>query len=221
MRSVRLVILQLAVCWGALAASYLGLGVADRTGGVEVIRVQEGSPAAIAGIQTGDVLLSYNGETIAGGQQVSRLVEDTPVGVHVKIQFSRLGKAHTADIVTASRPVAVNQENWPQFQIPADIPSPLLIWKNNVFGFESETLDGQLAGYFGAPGGLLVRSVETGSPAEISGLRAGDIIVAADDRALSSSRDLSSLLRIAPGKAIRLKIIRDHKRSSLSLTLPD
>ena len=46
----------------------------DEPRGVEVARVEEGSPAEKAGIKPGDVLLSYNGENILGAQQLGRLV---------------------------------------------------------------------------------------------------------------------------------------------------
>src|SRR5436305_4990780 len=77
--------------------SYLGVALADVDAdrlerlklkderGVEVISVEEGSPAWQAGIRTGDVLLAYNGETILGTHQLSRLVHETPENRKVKL----------------------------------------------------------------------------------------------------------------------------------------
>ena len=68
---------------------YLGIALgdidADRAGvlklgderGVEVVQVEDGSPADNYGIRSGDVLLTYNGETILSVQQLGRLVRET------------------------------------------------------------------------------------------------------------------------------------------------
>ncbi len=41
-----------------------------------------------------------------------------------------------------------------------DIPAPMVVWKNMAVGVEFETVDAQLADYFGVKHGLLVRSVD-------------------------------------------------------------
>src|SRR5438270_1714872 len=87
--------------------SYLGVNLvdvdADRIArlklseerGVEVVYVEEGSPANNAGVKRGDVLLSYNGENVLGTQQFIRLVRETPPGRKVRMQLWRDGKAQT------------------------------------------------------------------------------------------------------------------------------
>lgn len=84
-------------------APYLGIGVqdvdADRAKtlklkeprGVEVTRVEADSPAAKAGFKEGDVVMDYNGQAVEGGEQLSRLVRETPVGRQVKIGVWRAG----------------------------------------------------------------------------------------------------------------------------------
>ncbi len=68
------------------ASSYLGVGIMDidaerakalklsQGHGVEVSRVETGSPASKAGIQMGDVLLEFNGQPLDGPQQLGHLV---------------------------------------------------------------------------------------------------------------------------------------------------
>src|SRR5881628_1749587 len=76
----------------AAQTSFLGVAVTDidpdrvsrlkmkEERGIEVTHVAEASPADKAGIQPGDVLLTYNGENILGIQQFVRLVQETPIG---------------------------------------------------------------------------------------------------------------------------------------------
>jgi membrane-associated protease RseP (regulator of RpoE activity) len=77
--------------------SFLGVGVADidadrvkalslkDESGVEVTNVVDGSAAAKAGIQKGDVILDYNGQRVESTSQFIRMVRETPVGRTVKI----------------------------------------------------------------------------------------------------------------------------------------
>src|ERR1700722_4044262 len=83
--------------------SFLGVGIqeinSDRAkqlnlteeAGVEVTYVEANSPAAAAGLKTGDVVVQYNGQRIEGTEQFTRLVLETPEGREVKLQIFRGG----------------------------------------------------------------------------------------------------------------------------------
>ena len=58
-------------------------------------QVDENSPAAKAGIKEGDVVLEYNGQPVEGGEQLSRLVRETPIGRQVKVGVWRNGSMQT------------------------------------------------------------------------------------------------------------------------------
>src|SRR5579884_1912302 len=170
--------------------SYLGLHLLDldadrakalrlpEVRGVEVAAVVEGSPADTGGIRKGDVLISYNGENIVGAQQFVRLVQETPQGRKVKIQLWREGKTQTVAVVTGAPRYGAQAPGWftfnssdpPPFAF-SDVPTPMLVWKNSVFGIECEPVESQLAQYFGVRRGVLIRSVDSGSAAEKAGLR--------------------------------------------------
>lgn len=201
------------------------LKLADESG-VEVVKVEPGSPAESAGIRAGDVLLSYNGEKILGAQQLGRLVSETPQGRKVKIQFWRDGKAQSTTATVAESPwrrvvPGDFDVKMPEIRLQMpDIPDPLLIWKNPALGIEAEPVDDQLAQYFGVKRGVLVRSVEKGSVAEKAGLRAGDVLTAVADRPVTSPREVMSCLRAQrrPGKPISVALVREHKELTLSVT---
>jgi serine protease Do len=215
--------------------SFLGIGLVDldadhakqlnldpERGGAVVTRVQPNTPADKAGIHVGDVLLSYNGEAVLGGYQLTRLVGETPPGRKVSLQYWRDGKMQTLTLITAHRPAAESHEPIPQFfrsGMPVDIPAPLLVWRNTVLGVECESLNSQLAGFFAVQHGILIRFVEKSSPADAAGLRAGDVIIAAGERQISNPRDLSSALQNQTGtnNEVRISLLRDHKRISVDV----
>ena len=221
-------------------ASYLGIRIVDidpdrakkanlgDERGVEVAAVENPSPAATAGIKSGDILLSYNGENILGAQQFIRLVGETPQGRKVKIQLWRDGKVQTVGVTTAAPPIREFPvpANFTRFDIPEfrnfalmDVPDPVLVWRNQVLGMECEPLSPQLAQYFGVKSGVLVRSVQRGSPAEVAGLKAGDVISAIGGRPLSTARDVGSYFRShhSGSEATSLTVTRDHKQLSLNV----
>ncbi len=221
--------------------SYLGVKLADIDAdraktlkladerGVEVKNVQEGSPAETAGIRAEDVILTYNGENVLGAQQFVRLVQETPQARKIKIQLWRDGKTQTVTVITGAPPARyfsspstfVGLPMMPEMQYfsTTDIPSPLLVWKNLTLGIEFEHVDSQLAQYFGVTGGVLIRSVDKGSPGEKAGLKSGDVIVSVGHKNLQTARDLTAYLR-QPGSSVPVSLMRDHKRMDLTIALP-
>ena len=86
-----------------------------------------------------------------------------------------------------------------------------------------EDLTPQLGEFFGAKNGegVLVRSVERGSPAETAGLKAGDVIVKVGTDRISNSSEWRRLMRQRRSGAIPLTILRDRHEQTLSLKLPE
>src|SRR5512134_107021 len=66
------------------------LKLAEERGAV-VRRVEEGSPAAKAGLLKDDVILKFQGEDVRSATQLSRLVRETPAGRSVSLEVSRGG----------------------------------------------------------------------------------------------------------------------------------
>lgn len=95
--------------------SFLGVGVADINAerakalklkeerGVEITRVEDDSPAAKAGLKTGDVVLEYNGQRVEGTEQFVRMVRETPVGRQARLLVSRDGSTQTLTATIAER----------------------------------------------------------------------------------------------------------------------
>jgi serine protease Do len=68
------------------------------TAGAVVTEVAKESAAAKAGIKTGDVVTSFDGERVRSARQLSRLVEETPAGRPVKVALQRAGAPVTVEV---------------------------------------------------------------------------------------------------------------------------
>lgn len=222
--------------------SYLGVGGRDvdaerkkvlglkEERGAEITSVLEDTPAAKAGLKIGDVVLDYGGQRVESMEQFIRMVRETPAGREVKIGVSRSGAITS---VTAKLESGRNQMERtiriapvPNVSIRGmtmDSPRTLMYWKSGSLGVEAESLDNQLAEFFGVKEGVLVRSVGKGSAAEKAGVKAGDVIVKVDDTKVSSPREVTSAVGNArnASKTLSLSVVREKKESILKVTFED
>ncbi len=115
------------------------------------------------------------------------------------------------------------------FAIPVDAVKnvlPQLIATGHVsrgrLGVLVQPMDEDLARAFGQdhPHGALVQQVESGSPAEKAGLKAGDVIVAVDGQDVAHSEDLPrTIAPHKPGSHVRLTVARDKQSRDVEVTL--
>jgi len=220
------------------SGSYLGIGIqevdSDRAkalklreeAGVEITRIEKDSPAEKAGLMTGDVVLTYNGQRVEGMEQFTRMVRETPVGRDVKLDIWRNAApmSVTAKIATRSGRTVFGDGNFtfnfPEPFIP-DVPRNLMTWRTALLGIDAEALDGQLATYFGIKEGVLVRSVVAGSAAEKAGIKAGDVITRVDGSDVRTPTDLSTRLRGLRGKSVDVVVTREHREMTLNVMIAD
>ena len=81
-----------------------GLNLPSGQRGVVILRVLEGSPAALAGLAVGDVIVSINGAGITTPADVQSRVETSEIGKVLPIQVSRKGKTETIAVKPAMLP---------------------------------------------------------------------------------------------------------------------
>ena len=87
-------------------------------------------------------------------------------------------------------------------------------------GINGENLNGQLGTYFGAPDGegVLVREVQSGSPAEKAGLKAGDVITkVAGDRVKTLGELQSKLREKREDKTVQITVMRRGSETSITV----
>jgi membrane-associated protease RseP (regulator of RpoE activity) len=109
----------------------------------------------------------------------------------------------------------------PEFDIPA---FDVVVHSSVRGGLMVENLTPQLGEYFGVKEGhgVLVRSVEKGSPAEYAGFRAGDVVVRVGTEPVTDTSDWRRAMRASRTEkgAVRIGIVRERKSQTLSFTPP-
>jgi C-terminal processing protease CtpA/Prc len=196
--------------------------------GVIVSDVEEGRPAAKAGVAKGDVIVEFAGEKVRSATQLRRLVRETPPGRTVTLLVNRAGQTRTLSAKLEARAEGA-------FEMPVTPPMPRLpkieipefdfVWqaRGTRLGISGDELTPQLAAYFGVKQGkgVLVREVVVGSAAEKAGLKAGDVIVAVDGKEVAT---VSRLRRALAGdteerRKVTLTIVRDKREQTVTVEL--
>lgn len=72
----------------------------DRARGALVLQVYRGTPAEAAGVQAGDIILSFDEQAIEQSTDLPWIVANTKVGQQVEVELWRDGKRVSVDVVT-------------------------------------------------------------------------------------------------------------------------
>src|SRR5215472_4096995 len=167
------------------------LGLASAVGAL-VSQVVEGSPAEHAGIRTGDVITSVNGQPVKSNTELRNTIGLLRVGDKVEIGLLRDGK-----------PLRVTA-------VIADTTTELTGTRASIH----KSFEGAVLGDAPDAGGAVVRSVEPGSAAAQAGLRADDVIVGANRGRVSSVHELRER---AKGAAV---LVLEVRRGATVLLVP-
>ena len=145
--------------------------------GALVSEVQANSPADVAGIQPGDLIVEFDGQTIGTVQDLSRLVKKTKPGSEVAINVIR-GNEPISLNTTIKVLAGVDTEMRDAEEDLAENESA-----NTQFGATLRELNSDLRSRFGIGEdvvGVIILDVVPDSPADKSGLRMGDVIKSID-----------------------------------------
>ena len=168
------------------------------TQGALVSQVMPDSAAENAGIKVGDIIRSVDGKAISNANDLRNTIGLKRSGDTVELEVLRDGKKRKLKAQLGEQAVAV--------QVSAMDIHP------GLQGAELETLDAS-SPQFSGEAGVLVATVEAGSPAAQRGLRAGDVIIGVNRRKVS---DLGEFQQYAEGQSLLLNI----RRGNANLILP-
>ena len=203
--------------------------------GVYVDSVREGSPAAKAGFQAGDIVVDFDGERVRSASHFTRLVQESVPNRQVAAVVVRGTSKQTLNVAPeASGASSFILRNAPQLNVVRPAPPEfnldldrgggnlrfLLPGSGATLGVTVTPLSEQLASYFGVKQGALVSSVTSGSPAATAGVRAGDVVTAINGQAVTSAAEITRALRDSRSETVEISIMRDRKSQTLKATVP-
>jgi serine protease Do len=154
----------------------------EKSRGALVANVMEGSPAAEAGIQTGDVIVEYNGNTVEESNQLPIMVARTKVGETVKVTVVRDKKKIPLTIEVGE----LKQEE--MVASAARSEEQLGLTVQNVTPETAESLGLKRSS------GVVITSVQPQSPAAAAGLRRGDVILEVNRTSVGDVGEVKKLL---------------------------
>lgn len=173
------------------------------TKGALIGEVMDGTPADKGGIEAGDVIISFNDQSVDNPTTLRNIVAATPVGKKVKMVVVRDGKKKTLYIKTGEQP-----KNLASAGTDDDTEEK---GKTGLAGFKVERVTPEIARELGLKGaaGVVVTAVEPGSMAQQAGLRRGDVIVGVNKQAVNSIADFRAITKkISKKDSILLRIKR-------------
>jgi serine protease Do len=151
------------------------MGLAGSSGAL-VAEVTAGGPAAKAGLQSGDVIVGFDGKPVPDSRSLPRIVADTTIGKTANIDFVRAGQKQSAHITVARLD---DEDKAAPAKVGAATP-PKSGSKLSELGFSLGALDAAARAKFHVGTdvqGVLVTDVDPASPAGDKNFRPGDVIV--------------------------------------------
>lgn len=171
----------------------------DKPAGALVASVENGSPAAKAGLEAGDVILSLNGKEIVSSNELPPLVAAARPGDTVKLQVWRKGGAREMSVKIGGQ--KGEQSDSADSKDAAGSAGRL--------GLSARALSGEERRQLELRGGLLVEDAR--GAAARAGIRRGDIVLSVNGEAVSTPEQLRGIVAKA-GKRVALLVQRENAR---------
>lgn len=179
--------------------------------GALVAMVVEGSPAAAAGLEAGDVIVRFDGAAVSEMRELPRSVALAEVGRRVEVVAVRGGEELSFEVVLGELEEAEERlaegGAAPQW---ADGGGALL-------GMTLAPAAGEAARRFGLAEdarGLVVTEVTADGPAAAAGIRPGDLVLDVARRPVASVQEMRNLVAAAREKGVRALVIRVEREGS-------
>jgi serine protease Do len=172
------------------------------------------SPAASAGLRSGDVIVEFDGKRVTSPKQLTEMVADTPVGKPTQLKYIRDGRAEIATVKLGERPSKPGENEQPDRGDPEEDGGKLGASISDV------TVELAREMKLRIPTGVAIGRVQPDSPAADAGLQQGDVIHRVNRMPITNRQDYFRVLASLKGeKEITLQVERGGQLQFVSLTL--
>lgn len=172
--------------------------------GVYVENVVPGDPADQAGIRSGDIITSVDGQPVKSGRQLAALIASIPIGQKTRVALMRDGKKKTISVKIA-------KQDDEKVQLASKKS------ESDDLGMRVTDLSSETAERFGLDSdeqGVLVVEVAPDSRAAKAGVRVGDIIKGINLKNVAGLEDYNKLIDgVKDDEAINLLVRRRNQGS--------
>jgi membrane-associated protease RseP (regulator of RpoE activity) len=186
--------------------AWLGISGGSVPGGkgVAITEVVSDSPAEKAGLEVGDLILTFDGTSVTTIDKLSSLVRQHDAGDTITLSVIKGGVAHpdgTPTDIEATLAARPSDDN----SAPDDKQTG-----GGWLGVAAKDTDGHVE----------VTDVVDGSPADKAGIETGDVITKVDGEEMDSFHALASLIRThSPGDLVKVTVERGDEQIDYDVTL--
>jgi serine protease Do len=179
--------------------------------GALVAKVLPESPALVAGVEVGDIIVEFNGKEVMNSSSLPPIVGSSKVGIKLPVVVIRNGKETT---------LYVNLGELPDDASVAQSTTHPGKKATNRLGFSAIDLTDKQKQELELDGGVLVNHMTTG-PATQAGVRKGDIILAIDNKPVQNATQFAKTVKGLPaGKSVALLVQRNGSPTFLAIKVP-
>ena len=233
--------------------AYLGVRLTEETeqpeGGARITHVVDGTPASEAGLEAGDVIVEFDGETIRGPLALTKRIHTREPGDRVAVRVLRDGREQNVEVELGKRTQLLgvvpegtwNVDRWKEAQenlheqleglsqryeyyLAPNVEGQVfsLGWGKPKLGVQLVETTVELREHLGGSEdeGVLVSKVLDGTPAERAGLRVGDLILSIDGDSVHSVGQLREALGGKEGETFPVRVAREGRTTSVEVTIP-
>lgn len=184
----------------------------DRPRGALIAQVGQDSPAERAGLQSGDIIVSFAEETIETSADLPHVVGLIAPGTEVTAVIVREGEEQTIRVEVGG--LGADEVARVTTGVAADGSLSLL-------GMTIIEAEPAMLSDLGLAGGVVISEVEPDSPADQAGVRAGDILTRFGSQPVSRVDDLSEVADdLAPGSSVPARLIRGRSPLFIGIRIP-
>jgi S1-C subfamily serine protease len=183
--------------------------------GLMILHIAEDSPASESGLWPGDIITAVDGEKVTSPEELAKIIAGSKRGDTIWLTVGRIGSTDVGevDVILGEDPDEEGKPYlgvtvWPvpdAETLEGDLPH---FWRHEEFGLDDLPF---LLPQGTHVQGVIVVSVEEGSPADLAGLGEGDVITAVDGEPVDGPKVLVDLVAdLEPGDELVLAMVDEE-----------